>query len=140
MGIRRIRDVRFGAVVIASVSAFALAGCGTATLDTGKVQDTLKQRFEAHGLTNVSVSCPSNVPAQKGHSFTCKATFTSASGQSGSITYNVDQTDNNGHVEYTATSATGAAAGIAGKSGKSGNSGNSGNSGSSGSSGNSGNS
>lgn len=49
----------------------ALAGCGTTTLDTEKVEEEVQELAEDRDLDVDGVSCPSDVEAEEGDEFTC---------------------------------------------------------------------
>ncbi len=115
-------------IAAAAVSTLVLAGCGSTVIDNNKVQNTIKGELAKNGYTDVSVSCPDNVPAKQGRTFTCTATY-KANGQSGSATIPVNQLDNKGTiaVDFHGSKTSGSGSSASGSSGNS-NSGSSGNS------------
>jgi hypothetical protein len=114
-------------IAAAAVSALALAGCGSTVIDNDKVQNTIKATLAKNGYSNISISCPSDVPAKQGRSFTCTATYT-ANGQSGTATIPVNQLDNKGTVYVNYHGSTTKGAGSASSASNSGSSGSTGNS------------
>jgi Domain of unknown function (DUF4333) len=57
---------------------------------------SLKTQLEATaGITGVTVTCPDNIKAEKGATFTCRATA-----QGETVTLDVTQTDDQGHVTF----------------------------------------
>jgi len=77
----------------------ALAGCGTATLNTGKAEGAIKTNIEQQTGSQVSsVDCPGDVKAEKGKSFTCEVT--AADGTKATI--NVNQASDKGDVRINA--------------------------------------
>ena len=95
-----LRRARAGAVAIVPAAALVLAGC-TSTLNTSKIQDTLKKQIQSQGATVDSVSCPSSPTAKKGNTFTCDVAFTTSDGTKHTGTVTVEQLDNNGHVSIS---------------------------------------
>ncbi len=84
------------AVVVAGV---LLAGCGGSsstststsststsststqrTVDTTQVEQSIKQQFSTSSVKVTNVNCPSNVPVQKGGTFTCTLYFSNSGG------------------------------------------------------------
>ena len=89
---RRLR--RSGLAVVAVVPAFALAACGG--VDTGKLDDAINSSIQkqAPGATNISVSCPSNIPDQPTHIVTCPISFTHGGQKlTGTATATIDHTN-----------------------------------------------
>ena len=77
----------------------ALAGCGTATLNTANAETAIKTTIEQQTGSQVSsVDCPGNVKAEKGKSFTCEAT--AADGTKATI--NLTQTSDKGDIRINA--------------------------------------
>lgn len=75
----RGRDLRPVRAPIALVGvAFAIAGCGTGTLDNAEqtVSDAL---FRSVGQRPAKVTCPKNIPAKAGHTFRCTLTASDGS-------------------------------------------------------------
>jgi len=60
-------------VAAALVPAFALAGC-TKTFDQNSLQNEVKRLLVSQGLNATSATCPGNVTAKAGESFSCTAT------------------------------------------------------------------
>jgi hypothetical protein len=88
-----------GLLLAAVLALAALAGCGTATLDTDKAENGIKSNIEQQtGAQVSSVDCPGDVKAEKGKSFTCEAT--GADGTKATI--NVTQTNDKGDVKIDA--------------------------------------
>ena len=100
MRISRLRRARVGVLATALVPAFALVGCAS-TLNTSKLEDNIKKDIQSQGGKANSVSCPSDVTAKAGNTFTCKVTFTTAQGVKHMGTITVDQLDSNGNVRLT---------------------------------------
>jgi hypothetical protein len=102
--VRRWR--RRGAIAVALVPAFALAGCGTSEIDASKA-DQLVRNSVAQGNGTVrlkSVSCPSGVTVKKGGRFECKVSLTEVStGAVHSGTVTVHMTNSNGQVTVAAS-------------------------------------
>lgn len=86
--------IRRALVVASAGAALVLAGCGT--LDTGQLETITAERVEqAVGRAPASVTCPEDVKAQAGSTFTC--TVAGADGTTATI--DVTQKDDEGHVE-----------------------------------------
>ncbi len=88
---------------VATVVAVTLIAVGcTKSLDTSNLESTLKGQVEsqlkASGLT---VSCPDNIKVESGATFECTAS--DPSGQS--LTIEVTQTDDQGHVTWRLSGA-----------------------------------
>jgi hypothetical protein len=86
------------------VAGLTLGGCGSSqsaqsagTLETGKVERAIAQSSLAQRGVHAQVSCPSDVPQEKGFTFTCAATV----GQVDTA-FVVVERDEFGHVEYEA--------------------------------------
>jgi hypothetical protein len=86
-------------IVATLVPALALAGC-TSTIDGSKAEKLIRQDVAGgSGSAKVtSVSCPSDVTAKAGGSFTCKLSIQAADGSKHSGTVTLHMTDSNGHV------------------------------------------
>lgn len=84
--------------LLLAVSPLALAGCGK-TLDTGPLEKSIESSLENQGAKVARVTCPDDLEAKKGRSFTCVARLTAPKGQS--IKLDVDQRDDSGAVEWT---------------------------------------
>ena len=85
---------RKGALV-AALAAAAMAGCGSTTLETSQLEQTIKKDLEKQGAKNVTATCPDDVEAKKGVSFTCKA-----KSQGEEISVKGTQVDDEGNVEF----------------------------------------
>jgi Domain of unknown function (DUF4333) len=86
-------------VVSVLVAGLAMTGC-TKKIDTSKAERSIKAGLESkarNGVTIASVTCPSDVKAQKGNNFAC--TVTASNGKTAKVT--VVQTDDNGNVTYS---------------------------------------
>jgi hypothetical protein len=94
------RRTGIGILAAAVLSALALAGCGTTTIDNVKLQDSISQDVAAAGSFKVkSVSCPSDVAPKAGTTLSCKISVTKNSdGSVHSGTVTVHMTDAKGHV------------------------------------------
>jgi predicted small secreted protein len=77
-------------------AALTLAACGEDTIESGSVEDGIKEDAKAAGLTLDGVDCPSPV-AKKGESFTCTVTVKGEDSD-----FEVNQTDDKGGLEYSA--------------------------------------
>jgi hypothetical protein len=74
---------------------FGAVACSR-TLDHTSLEASLKTQLEATaGITGVTVTCPDNIKAEKGATFTCRATA-----QGETVTLDVTQTDDQGHVTF----------------------------------------
>jgi hypothetical protein len=83
--------------------AVLLGGCSK-TLDTGRLEDTLRDQIQTQlDLTGLTVDCPDGVKAEAGETFECTAT----TGEGGTITIEVTQTDDEGRVTYSLEGASG---------------------------------
>jgi hypothetical protein len=83
-------------LAVSAVSAVALAGCGTKTLDEEQLQSKIVDMVVAQGnvkAKDLKVSCPKDQEAKTGNAFTCTITNTALGVQ--------------GKVEVTATSDSG---------------------------------
>lgn len=84
-------------VPVLAVAALAGAGCGDKKLDTGKLEDRIKDGIQKQaGVQIRSVDCPDDVTVKKGDTFNCRATTTS--GQTATV--KVTQQDDEGNVNY----------------------------------------
>lgn len=96
---------RLAVGVAALVPAFALAGCGTTEIDSGKAEALIRKSVAGAGNFKVkSVSCPNGVTPRAGGTFTCQLSITSvadSSVHSGTVT--VHEVDANGHVTISPT-------------------------------------
>lgn len=87
-----------GAVAgLALGAALLVAGCGGSKLDTRRVEARLRVGIAHQGIDLKSVRCPRGVKAERGLTFTCRAT--DRSGQTAPL--KVRQLDGNGHVRCT---------------------------------------
>ena len=77
---------RNGWIAAAALVALALAGCGsssdstatsaqTRTVDDQQVEQGIEQSLSSSSAKVTKASCPSDVPVQKGDTFTCSVTF-----------------------------------------------------------------
>jgi hypothetical protein len=93
--VQALKVSRFVLVFSAAVLASALGAC-SAHLDTGGLEQTLKEQVARDtGSTVTSVDCPA-VKAETGGTFECTVTESSGS----TFTLKVTQTDDQGHVTY----------------------------------------
>jgi hypothetical protein len=73
------------------------AGCGGATLDTSRLEDQIKKTLsDRTGFPIKSVSCPSEVKAEKGARFACTVT----TDRNERVQVNVIQNDDKGGVTW----------------------------------------
>jgi hypothetical protein len=93
--IRRSQRLRRASATLV-VAAFVATGCHTAegTIDGSSLQDQVGSFVAGLGSAVSSVSCPSSIPARKGHEFTC--TVTSPAGLKSLV--RVTETDDRGNV------------------------------------------
>jgi len=93
------RPVCTGAVGLAAalLAAGYLAGCGTSTstLDSVRVERAIADSILSEHSLYATVSCPSSVPQEKGHVFTCQAHL-----DVGTYPIRVTETNAAGHVRY----------------------------------------
>jgi hypothetical protein len=83
-------------LLAAPLALLALAGC-TSTLNTGELEGATRQQFKTSvGVEVAAVDCPDDVDAKAGATFTC--TVTGKDGSSAS--FQVTQTDDEGHVKF----------------------------------------
>jgi hypothetical protein len=85
-------------LVLAVVPAFALAACGTTTIDPSKAAALIKKDL-ASGVTAKSVHCPSGVKAKAGTTFSCTVQLVRTGDptvHTGSVTVHI--TSNSGHA------------------------------------------
>jgi Domain of unknown function (DUF4333) len=74
---------------------FVAVAC-TRTIDKTSLEDSIKTQLESSAsVSGVSVTCPDNIKAEKGGTFTC-----TASAQGETVTLQVTQTDDQGHVTF----------------------------------------
>lgn len=79
--------------------ATGAAGCGEDTINDAKAEETITKEVEAQVGADVgSVSCPGDVKAEKGGTFTC--VVTGADGTKGEV--RVTQKDDKGNVHFSA--------------------------------------
>jgi len=76
---------------LAVVGVFALTGCGK-KLDNSSVENGVRDKLAAEGVTVTSVSCPKDREVKKGDTFEC--TVAVSSGQTLNVT--LEQTDDSG--------------------------------------------
>ncbi len=85
---------RSARAALLAIAATAVAGCGTAEVNTASVERQVANAVQEELGQHATVSCPSNVPARKGEQTTC--TLHTAEGTTGAAL--VTQTDGSGHV------------------------------------------
>lgn len=84
--------VRWIAVLLLTFGAVACSR----TIDKASLESSIKTQLEAKtGISGVTVTCPDNIKAQQGGTFTCTA---AAQGQT--VTLQITQTDDQGHVTF----------------------------------------
>jgi hypothetical protein len=89
--------------VVAVVALAAAAASCTRPLDTSGLQATLKQQLEAElGTTGLNVTCPTDVKVKAGTTFRCTVTKSGAA----TLTIDVTQTDDKGHVTWKVSGAS----------------------------------
>ncbi|MDX8149973.1 DUF4333 domain-containing protein [Patulibacter brassicae] len=64
--------LRRGVPVSLLLSAAVLAGCGTETVNTGEMEDTITEQFKAQGIALTDVTCEDDVKAEVGESIACQ--------------------------------------------------------------------
>jgi hypothetical protein len=90
-----VRACGFSATLLAVV---CFSGCASTTtsLDSARIEHAIAQSIlEEHNL-DATVSCPSRIPQQAGHVFTCAALL-----EVGNYPVTVTETDDGGHVRYS---------------------------------------
>jgi len=81
---------------IAVVALVMGAAACSRTIDKTSLETSIKTQLEKQpGVTGVTVTCPDNIKAQQGGTFTCTAV---AQGQT--VTLQITQTDDQGHVTF----------------------------------------
>jgi hypothetical protein len=86
------------AVPVGVVAALGLAACGDTTIDTSSAEKSISENIQKQlGQKPKSVSCPDEIKAKKGGTFTC--TVTASDGAKATI--KATQTDDNGHFNFT---------------------------------------
>jgi Domain of unknown function (DUF4333) len=76
-GRTRLRLFSVVATVAGSAAVlFAVAGCGTSTVDQSSEVDLVNKALQGNHLKAKSVDCPSDVEAKQGQTFTCTAALT----------------------------------------------------------------
>jgi hypothetical protein len=90
----RVSVGRFAGAVLATVS---LVGCGSSatTLDSARVERAIANSILRERNLYTMVTCPSKVPQQAGHVFTCTAHL-----DVGTYPIAVTETNGSGHVRY----------------------------------------
>ena len=84
-------------VALVAGAALALGACGTARLDTEKVEGTIKRGVEQQvGIRLKAAECPEDIQIRAGHTFHCRVITTA--GDSASV--RVTQRDDKGNVSY----------------------------------------
>jgi hypothetical protein len=69
------------------------------TIDSTSLESSIKTQLATKGVPGATVSCPDDIKAEKGGTFTCTA---SAQGQT--VTLQITQTDDQGHVTFKVAS------------------------------------
>jgi hypothetical protein len=95
--------VRRGTLLV-FVAMLAVAGActRTRTLDGSELNQQIATDMQAKlGVEGVAVSCPDDVPAEAGRTFNCTATNPDGT----TLTLEVTQTDDQGHVTYEVAGA-----------------------------------
>jgi hypothetical protein len=85
-------------VLATALAAIALTGCGETKIDQGKTEDLAKQVANSGSVKLKSVSCPSDLKAQKGKDFDCDLVY--QDGAKGTIT--IHQKDDSGNITTSA--------------------------------------
>jgi len=91
---------RLIAVPFVIAAAFAVAACGTKTIDAGSLEDDIQRQLADAAKVKadtIKVSCPEDQEAKKGNKFDCE--ITAPNGEKGTMT--VTLTNDEGG--YTAT-------------------------------------
>lgn len=84
-------------MAILAASAAAAAGCGSATIDADKRANEIKQElYEQTGLEIDSVTCPGDVPCEKGTRFKC-----TAAAEGGEVVVAVNQPTDKCEIRWT---------------------------------------
>jgi uncharacterized protein DUF4333 len=84
--------------VVFSLLVFAAVAC-TKTIDSTSLESSIKSQLATKGVPGATVTCPDDIKAEKGGTFTCTA---SAQGQT--VTLDITQTDDQGHVTFKVAS------------------------------------
>jgi ABC-type uncharacterized transport system auxiliary subunit len=94
----RAHPQRLGVVAAAAMCAFALAGCGTATVDNAQAEQIVRRAVNnsTSGAKLKKISCPSGVAVKTGTSFSCTLTVTLPNGSTHSGTVMLHIVDENG--------------------------------------------
>jgi hypothetical protein len=79
----------------------ALAACGGSTLDASQVEEQILAELQDAGSPVTAVTCPDDVAAQEGGTFTCTGTAAD-----GTWTLEVAQTDDAGALTFRVVDAT----------------------------------
>jgi hypothetical protein len=89
-----MRNARFlGRLAVVSSLAWLLAGC---TIDPKKVEQSIRDTFEADDVEIDSIECPKNEKMKEGAKFECEGT----SGLGDSFVVKVKQTDGSGTIKW----------------------------------------
>lgn len=89
------------ALAVVPAAVLALTGCDK-NLNTDSIEPQIEKTIEQSGAKVTSVSCPDNVTAKKGDTFTC--TVKLANGKESEVP--VTQTDSEGHVLFDPSKGT----------------------------------
>ena len=92
--------LKLAGMISAAALAIAVSGCsvtvGGSTVNTQKAEDEISKGIEQQTGVAVTVSCPSDVPAEAGGQFACTAT--AADGKTGTVM--VLQKDDQGNISW----------------------------------------
>lgn len=92
---------RFVRATVLLALALAAIGC-TKTLDSGGLESELATQLNTQlETTGITVDCPEDVKAESGNEFVCTGTVSTGE----SLTINVKQTDDEGHVTWEVVDA-----------------------------------
>jgi hypothetical protein len=88
-------------ITLSACGGSVSVGVGTKTLNSGELEASLAKQLAPQGgvkPSDITMSCPDDIPVKKGHAFDC--TLTVKSDQS-KVTVNVTETNDKGHVSAT---------------------------------------
>ncbi len=81
---------------IALCTLVVAATACTKTIDNTSLESSIKAQMEKQtGVSGITVTCPEEIKAEQGGTFTC-----SAAAQGEKVTLQVTQTDDQGHVTF----------------------------------------
>ena len=83
---------------VLSSLVFAAVACSK-TIDSTSLESSIKSQLATKGVPDATVTCPDDIKAEKGGTFTCTA---AAQGQT--VTLDITQTDDEGHVTFKVAS------------------------------------